>query len=240
MAAVCGFVLAFCLLLGGLAVRFARPRAQTPAERHRLALLFGVLALFLGINSAVSYLGRRALVAVVQTKPSSDTQRLRGLNEGQDVIVVGRLSPDAHSSSGPGVRIDCDRTCVHRGPKPLPVTLEGETVRVVNEDYETRDWPIERHLHDAYSTYLEPGSPVVIIGTFAGVEKVSIRGVPSPIGLEPVELNAKIVFAGEYADFVAQAKRKQLVPTVLFALSALAAVAALGLALAGGMSRPTA
>jgi len=101
-------------------------------------------------------------------------------------------------------------------PDELLIELDDDIVAVSNDTYAARNWPVDGRSF----SYLKASEPVIVVGH---VER-SIQLLGADKGQQHLSIRADIVYAGDHADFVARAKQRILLPTIMLAANIIAMV----------------
>ncbi len=208
------FVLLFCGLMAWLLYRFKLSKAGSRTEVRKLFPFFFVFGGFFVLNALFAVMGRGGLNLALKMTPVTLLAVLEDTESGDGVILDGMVSANNPSSYGEYVAYIDDKHLW--SPSELLIDLEDGVVAISNDTYTARNWP-----RDAGSfLYLKANDPVIILGK---VER-SVPLLGTDNGQQHLSIHAEIIYAGEHADFVARAKQRMILPTVMLAANVIAAV----------------
>jgi hypothetical protein len=166
------------------------------------------------LNALFAFMGRSGLNLAIKMTPVTLLAALEDTETGDGVILDGVVSANNPIRYWDYVAYIDDKHLW--SPSELLIELEDGVVAISNDTYAARNWP-----RDARSfLYLKANNPVIIIGK---VER-SVNLLGADNGQKHLSIHADIIYAGEHADFVARAKQKMILPTVMLAANVIAAV----------------
>ena len=200
-----------------LVARFG-PTAERPRQQLLTLTLFAFFCtVALLFNALLAYLVYDGLRAAANLPPLTTTAQLSDKQSGDPVNVVGTISPDNPILTENYVAYyECaDNVCYPFLPLELLIRVDGGNILVSNNSYEDHAWPVESGVY-----YLAPEQPVVVAGITSREPTVDEEN-------DDVAVEAGIVFAGTFEQFVQRAERQQIVPLVLLVANLLAAAVSL-------------
>jgi len=203
-----------------LVARFG-PIAERPRQQLLTLTLFAFFCtVALLFNALLAYLVYDGLRAAASLPPLTATTQLADKQSGDPVNVVGTISQDNPILTENYVAYyECaDNVCYPFLPLELLIRVDGGHIFISNNSYEDHAWPVESGVY-----YLAPEQPVVVAGTASRGEIVGDESA----GANEITVQAGIVFAGTFAEFVQRAERQQIVPLILLVANLLAAAVSL-------------
>jgi hypothetical protein len=203
------FTLIFACSMLWLLHRYAVPQIHSVASRRATLIAHGFLSLVLLVNALFAFLGRGGLLLVAELPTTTTLQEVQHAGLGDTLVVVGRVSPQNDTLFREYVAYVEDYL---RSPRLLWVDLEDGAVAITNDTYAQRNWPIAEDASTSI-TYLPAYHPIVVTGYVERDTAVAGRSVGGPT------LRAELVYAGGYENFIAQARQRLIIPTVLLVLN---------------------